>query len=150
MSEIAFYHLERSPLEAALPKLVAKILAGGLRAVVKASSPERVESLNAALWTSDRESFLPHGSARDGSAPDQPVWLTADDENPNQATVLVLTDGAASDSLGDYDRCLEMFDGLDDDALSRARAHWQDYKLAGHDLTYWRQTDAGGWEKQDL
>ena len=51
MTDIAFYHLTRSPLEAALPKLLEKTLDAGKRAVVVAGSEERVENLNNALWT---------------------------------------------------------------------------------------------------
>ena len=67
-----------------------KVLARGSRAVVVAGSEERVEHLNALLWTYDDRGFLPHGSARDGFAAEQPVYLTTEEENPNAATVLVL------------------------------------------------------------
>lgn len=147
MTDVGFYHLTRSPLERALPQLLEKVLGSGARAVVMAGSEERIEALNALLWTYDDQSFLPHGAARDGNAEAQPIWLTADEENPNGATILVLTDGAAVPIDG-YDRCLEMFDGRDDDAVSAARARWKAYKDAGHSLTYWQQTERGGWEKQ--
>jgi DNA polymerase-3 subunit chi len=150
VTAIAFYHLERSTLETALAKLLEKALAGGLRAVVKAGSEERVEALNAALWTHEQGSFLAHGSAKDGNGPDQPVWLTVGDDIPNAATVLFLTDGAESGGIAGFDRCLEIFDGGDDAALEKARSHWQAYKDAGHELTYWRQGAQGGWQKQDL
>ena len=45
---------------------------------------------------------------------------------------------------------LELFDGRDDAALEKARSHWQAYKDGGHELTYWRQGERGGWQKQDL
>jgi DNA polymerase-3 subunit chi len=150
MSEISFYHLERSNLETALPKLLEKVMAAGLKAVVKLGSVERAEALNAHLWTYVQGSFLPHGTARDGSGADQPIWLTVEDDNPAGATVLVLADGAVSDRMGDYARGLELFDGRDPDALSLARAHWQANKDAGHALTYLRQNASGGWEKQDI
>ena len=148
MTDIGFYHLERSPLERALPKLLEKVLDAGKRAVVVAGSEERVEALNAALWTYDQGSFLPHGSARDGNAAEQPIWLTAADDNPGEAEILVLTDGAVSDRVGGYERCLEMFDGKDEEAVASARASWKSYTDAGHAVTYWRQTDRG-WKKAD-
>lgn len=150
MTEIAFYHLERSSLDGALPRLLEKALASGLRVVVKAGSEERVEALNAALWTYAQGSFLPHGSGRDGNAADQPVWLTAGDDNPNGAKVLALVDGAASAHVGDFERCLELFDGGDGAALGAAREHWKAYKDSGFALTYWRQGGDGRWQKQDL
>ncbi len=149
-TDVAFYHLERSGLETVLPKLLEKVLAAGYRAVVKLGSEERVETLNAALWAYEQGSFLPHGSARDGNGADQPVWLTGGDDNPNGAAVLVLADGAQSDRLGDYERCLVLFDGRDPDALAAARARWADCKAKGLGLAYWRQGAGGGWEKQEL
>lgn len=150
MTEVSFYHLERSSLEAALPKLLEKVLAAGMKAVVKLGSAERVEALSAHLWTYEQGSFLAHGSAADGNGPLQPVWLTAGDDNPAGAGVLVLADGAESTQMADYGRCLEMFDGRDEAALAAARAHWKAYKGLGFALTYLRQTASGAWEKQDI
>ena len=148
MAEIGFYHLTTTPLERALPKLLEKAVGTGQRIVVMAGSEERVEALNALLWTYDPASFLPHGSARDGNAAAQPIWLTAKDENPNNAAILVLADGASSARVGDYARCLEMFDGNDDAAVEQARIRWKAYLADGHALTYWQQNDRGGWEKK--
>jgi DNA polymerase-3 subunit chi len=113
-----------------------------------AGSPERVEALNAHLWTCDERGFLPHGSARDGFADRQPVWLTTEDENPNGAHVLFLTDGAASSRVGEYALCVEIFDGNDPAAVEAARNRWSDYRAAGHALTYWQQSAAGKWERK--
>ena len=146
--EIRFYHLQKTTLERALPQLLEKVLARSQRAVVMAGSADRVEALNAQLWTYSEKSFLPHGSARDGFAAEQPVWLTEADERPNGAQVLFLTDGASSARIADYAMVVEMFDGNDDAAVAAARARWTAYKAEGHDLTYWRQDDAGRWAKQ--
>jgi DNA polymerase-3 subunit chi len=148
MTDIGFYHLVATPLEKALPKLLEKVLGSGARAVVMAGSIERVEALNAQLWTYTPNGFLPHGTTKDGKAERQPIWLTAEDENPNGATILVLTDGAASEQLADYARCLNVFDGADEAAVAEARARWKLYKEAGHGLTYWQQTESGGWERK--
>jgi DNA polymerase-3 subunit chi len=148
MTEVRFYHLQRTPLEAALPPMLEKTLERGQRAVVMAGSEERVEHLAGHLWTYDERSFLPHGSARDGHAERQPTWLTAQDENPNAAQVLFLTDGAASTRVEDYTLCVELFDGNDAAAVTAARERWSRYKTAGHQLTYWQQTPAGRWEQK--
>jgi len=149
MTDIGFYHLTRSPLERVLPRLLGKALATGARVVVMAGSSERVDVLDQVLWTFDPASFLPHGSARNGEAEMQPIWLTVDDENPNEASILILTDGASSKRVAEYDRCLEMFDGNDEAVVAAARARWGDYATAGYALTYWQQTERGGWEKKN-
>lgn len=148
MTQIGFYHLMRLPLEQALPKLLDKALAAGFRAVVLAGSEERVEALNGRLWTFEPDSWLPHGSARDGDAAMQPIWLTHMDENPNGATVLVMCDGAASEQVGTFQRCLDLFDGNDDEAVQAARERWKRWKAEGHELVYYQQTDRGGWEEK--
>lgn len=148
MTEVSFYHLTRSSLEQTLPRLLEKALQGGARCLVVAGSPERVEALNAHLWTYDPNSFLPHGSARDGNADKQPVWLADSDDNANAATMLFLTDGAASAKVGDYQRCFELFDGRDEAAVAMAREHWKQYREAGHGVSYWQQNEKGGWEKK--
>ena len=148
--DISFYHLTRTRLEAALPQMLEKTLERGQRAVVRAGSAERVEALNGWLWTYKDRGFLPHGSAKDGHAARQPIWLTEKDERPNDAQVLFLTDGAVSgEELAEFERCAVLFDGNDDSALAAARAQWTGLKDAGHDLTYWQQTDEGRWEKKD-
>ncbi len=147
MTEVAFYHLTRSPLERALPRLLEKVEESGARAVVKLGSAERVATLDAVLWTYDPASFLPHGTARDGDPAEQPIWITAADENPNGATILVLADGAQSPDVAAFDRCLEMFDGNDPAAVADARARWRAHTAAGRRLAYWRQTERGAWEK---
>ena len=126
--------------------MLEKALAAGRRAVVVAGSAERVEALNAALWTWDDRGFLPHGSAKDGSPADQPVWLTTREENPNGATLLVLVDGATAADLAAWPSVCEFFDGGDEAALAAARERWKAAKQAGHALKYFRQTGSA-WEQ---
>ncbi|MBC8338598.1 MAG: DNA polymerase III subunit chi [Rhodospirillales bacterium] len=149
MTDIAFYHLQSVPLERALPKLLEKTLDAGKRALVLAGSQERVEALNGQLWTYAPDSWLPHGSIKDGEAEEQPVWLSTDDDNPNGAQFLFLTDGATSERVAEFERCFEIFNGREPAAVEAARERWKAYSEAGHDLTYWRQTDSGGWEKKE-
>lgn len=148
MTQIGFYHLTRLPLEQALPRLLEKAAAAGLKVVVMAGSSERVEHLNGLLWTYNEESWLPHGAASDGEAASQPIWLTERDENPNGASVLVLCDGAMPDDMGSYARCLDLFDGRDDEAVQSARERWKTWKGQGHELVYYQQTERGGWEEK--
>lgn len=145
MTRVGFYHLQRLPLEKALPQLLEKALGAGHRAVVMAGSAERVAFLDNLLWTYDPASWLPHGTAREGDAELQPVWITDLDENPNGADVLVLTDGVVSGQVADFARCLDLFDGNDPEAVQAARERWQRLRQAGHELTYYQQTERGGW-----
>ncbi|MGB9152498.1 MAG: DNA polymerase III subunit chi [Alphaproteobacteria bacterium] len=143
MTEIRFYHLTRKTLEQVLPELLEKTVERGSRAVVMTGSVERAEALTQHLWVYNPNSFLPHGNAKDGNAERQPIWLTADDERPNNADYLFLTDGASSGHLADYARVFDIFDGNDEEALAAARRRWGACKKDGHALSYWQQTDKG-------
>jgi DNA polymerase-3 subunit chi len=147
VAEVGFYHLLTTPLERALPRLLERATGQGHRVVLWAGSSERVEHLNALLWNYDEASFLPHGSVRDGNAAAQPIWLTHQCENPNDATMLVLVDGVDGENLDGFTRCADLFDGSDPAAVEAARARWRSAGAAGHTLTYWQQTGKG-WEKK--
>ena len=149
MAEILFFHLQRQPLERVLPTLLRRSLDRGWRAVVRASSDERVAALDILLWTYADESFLPHAVAGDGDHAADPIVLTTAEANPNGAAVLFLVDGAAlPGSLEGYERVTLLFDGNDEDALTTARAMWRDVKTTGLAATYWQEGESGGWEKK--
>lgn len=144
---VDFYHLQASPVERALPQLLERVMQSGARAVVMAASEDRIETLANLLWTYNPNSWLPHGTAKDGSPAAQPIWLTDREENPNGARMLVLTDGMASSRMAEFERCLDLFDGNSDEATAAARARWSEAKAAGHELHYWQQTETGWQEK---
>lgn len=145
MAEIGFYHLTRTTTEQALPRLLARVLAEGGRAVVQCVDPARLGALGAALWAA--APWLPHNAAPDEDPDLQPIWLTATDAPaPNGARFLFLVDGAESERLDAYTRILDLFDGRDPTATAAARVRWSAARAVGHALTYWRQTERG-WEK---
>lgn len=148
MAEVLFYQIERQPLERALTTLLSRTLERGQRAVVQVGSPERLAALDSHLWTFAEDSFLPHGTLADGDAELQPVLLTEGEENPNGATVRFYVDGAALASLEHYERSVYLFDGRLADELETARQRWRQVRQAGVEATYWRQTEAGRWERQ--
>ncbi len=147
-TEVLFYHLERQGLEQVLPMLVEKTLERGWRAVVQAGSHERLAAIDQALWTYKDDSFLAHGTAKDGNAADQPVYLTTDSDTPNGAGVRFLVDGAEAEKFSGFVRIVYMFDGNDSDAVATAREQWKAAKAAGCPVTYWQQSVAGKWEKK--
>lgn len=147
-SEVLFYQLDRQPLEQVLPSLVEKTLDRGWRAVIQSGTTQRLESLDTALWTFRDDSFLPHGTPSDGHADRQPVYLTTDSDNPNNAGVRFLVDGAVAEDYAGYVRVVYLFDGRDKDAVAEAGQAWRSVKDAGCSATYWQQGETGGWEKK--
>lgn len=149
MTGILFYHLQGQKLENVLPALLEKSLARGWRVVVQGSSEDRIEALDAHLWTYRDDGFLPHGTWREQEAAAQPVLLTLTESNPNGATVRFLIEGAPMPADAEaYQRIVLLFDGDDEEAVAAARAHWSDAKGKGFEVTYWQPDDRGRWTKK--
>jgi DNA polymerase-3 subunit chi len=149
MTEMLFYHLQGQKLEGVLPTLLEKSLERGWRVIVQASSEERIEALDAHLWTYRDDGFLPHGTWRESEAAAQPVLLTVNDGNPNGSSVRFLIDGAPVPADAEaYQRIVLVFDGDDDDAVAAARAHWAAAKARGFEATYWQADEQGRWVKK--
>jgi DNA polymerase-3 subunit chi len=149
MSEVRFYHLTTQSIEQALPAILTKALSGGRKAVIRFTSEQDVHHFNDHLWTYNPNSFLPHGAKADGHALLQPVYLTAANENPNGADTLVLCNAqTVPENIADFALCCDFLNGNDDEAIEAGRARWKEYKAAGHAVTYWQQTESGGWEQK--
>jgi DNA polymerase-3 subunit chi len=146
MTEIRFYHLLEQRLERVLPQLLEMSLERGWRVIVQAASEERIEALDAHLWTYRDDSFLPHGTSRSPDAADHPILLTSGEGNANAANVRFLIDGVPiPNDAADYVRLVLIFDGNDDDLVARAREQWSQAKAQGHDISYWQPDDSGRW-----
>ena len=148
MTEYRFHHLERAPVDQALPELLQRACDEGRRAIVRAASHEMVAALNGRLWTYDDASFLPHGAAGDGDPATQPIFLTTETGNPNGASLLVRLSGAeAGPADAGFDAVVLLFEGRDEEAIAEARREWKRLKDAGQAVSYWREGEDGGWER---
>ena len=150
MTRFDFYHLQKSPLEQVLPKLCEKAYATGKRIKILVGTEERVEFINSLLWTYNEESFLPHGSKKDGFAEEQPIFISSSEINENNAELLILVDGAMP-KVGDlsaYERVLNIFDGTNELSLNNARDYWKEIKSTDGELHYWQQKDNGSFEQK--
>jgi len=149
VTEILFYHLEGQRLEGVLPTLLERSLQRGWKAIVQGASEERIEALDAHLWTYRDDGFLPHGTWREPDAARQPVLLTLSEGNPNAAAVRFLIDGAPMPADAEaYQRIVLLFDGEDEDAVSAARGQWNAVKDKGFEVTYWQPDGDGRWVKK--
>jgi DNA polymerase-3 subunit chi len=149
MTEALFYHLERRSLDDVLPGLIEKTLERGWLALIRTDSAERADAIDTLLWTYS-DGFLPHAQAGDGDPARQPVLITVEESNPNNANVLFLVGGAAPPAWDNaaFTRIVLIFDGRDPAAVETARGAWKDAKAAGQDVTYWKENPTGKWEKQ--
>ena len=152
MAETLFYHLEKRSLEEILPGLVEKSRQRGWKALIRCDTADRADSIDTLLWTYDDQSFLAHAQAGDGDSARQPVLITVEEGNPNSAEIVFYVGGAQPNdwaTLNALSRIVLLFDGRDGAALATARSAWKDAKAAGHDVTYWKESPSGKFEKQN-
>lgn len=124
MGDAYFYHLTRSPLDAALRLLLERSLSRGWRVAVRGSTPARIDWLDEKLWLTPEDGFLPHGRAGGDRDGEQPVILTTDTGLPNGAACLIAIEGAeiAAEEVAGLERACILFDGGDTAARARARS----------------------------
>lgn len=147
VAEVRFYHLTKRSLGDALPRLLEMTLERKKRALVRVDTEERAEQLAQDLWRYKEASFLPHGTRADGRPKDQPIWLSSGSENENAADFLFLLHGVEMAGFEDYERSVLLFEASDEETLNKARQAWKGLKESGHEISYWKETDSGGWEQ---
>lgn len=150
MSRIDFYHLQKSSLDEALPKLVLKAYETGKKIKIKVGNDLRVDFINSLLWTFDDESFVPHGTKKDGFAEMQPVYLSAEDDLPNEAVFLFLVEAADInlDNAVKFERIFYIFAGNNENELIKARTVWKAFSDSDFERHYWQQNAEAKWEEK--
>jgi|GEM_PF-1257962 len=146
--QVTFYKLIATSLEKTLPKILEKVYESNMKAVVRIESEERLKSIDSCMWTYTTMGFLPHGSNTDPKEfhQHQPIWLTTNNDNPINATVLVITTQEyATDS--NYERILDIYDGNDSTSVAKAKERMEKYQHAGNTIAAWKQNLKGAWEK---
>mgnify|MGYP000415352710 FL=1 len=149
MGAAFFYQLTETPLEAALPQLLARALGAGWRIAVRGRSAEFLGQLDQRLWLGPEEGFLPHGLAGGLHDAEQPVLLTSGGEAPNGAVCVMAVESAdvSAEEVKGLERVCVIFDGADQAALDHARGQWKALTDAGCEAQYWAQ-DGGRWVKK--
>lgn len=143
--QVDFYHLSRTPIERALPRIAERILAGGGRLLVVATEEQARMRLDQLLWTYAPESFLAHGLAGGEDDARQPVLIGETAKAANGAENIVLADGVWREEALAFTRAFHFFT---EERIGEARLAWKN--LAGRDgveRRYWKQDDGGRWEQ---
>lgn len=140
-----FYHLQRTSLERAVGPLLEKCLERGWRVLAVSTDAARRGALDEALWTYQDNSFLAHGQAEaEGLDPAlQPILISSEASNQNQAAVALLMDGMMLPVDAPFERCMVMFDDGDSQARQVAREQFKAAKDAGLIARYFQQGPKG-------
>lgn len=146
--QVTFYELIVTSLEKTLPRILEKVYESGLKAVVRIENTERLKTIDSSMWTYTTMGFLPHGTSADPVEflQYQPIWLTTNDDNPINATVLAVTNQAYV-ANADYDRVLDIYDGNDPQNVNNAIERMGKYRHNKNEVVWWKQNLKGSWEK---
>ena len=146
---VDFYHLEKIPLQKALPAILQKAYEADTRVLIKTDLAEQADELNTLLWTFEADSFLPHGVEKDGFADKQPIFITHKDHlNPNQARLCICLNNVPIPFTEDFERVLYFFNGLNQASLDAAREQWRKVSELNIERFYWKQNESGKWENK--
>ena len=145
--ELNFYHVMSGNLVPSVAKLLEKVYDSGKKSVFFSPLEDRVKVVDKTLWTFSKNAFIPHGDKSLGFSELQSVYLTSEIENPNKATVLVMTDDFDYKSWNqNFERVICIFE--DDNSAEIALSMFSDLKNQGENVKYWKQSQKG-WEKLD-
>ncbi len=147
MTDIWFYHLERTGIEQALPDLLEKVVGRGWRAYVHGHEDDTIAGLDTHLWTYIPQAFLAHGREDAEFADRQPVLLGTSGKMVNGPQVYLSVGPVDMPDMAGIERALIVFSGFDEEHLGWARGQWKRLKADGASLAYWKQNDLGRWEK---
>lgn len=147
MHDVRFYHLLTTPLEIALPRLVATAYQKNMRVCIVGDGAQ-LQHIDDALWSYDPQSFLPHVPADMEGAALTPIILALEPSAVNQAHILMILDGQyyTPEPHATFTRIFDLFDGNDEDKVRYARARWKRYSNEGCNLSYAKQRPDGGWD----
>lgn len=144
MMRVSFYQVAAS-YDRVLCQLIGKIYSAGNKLLVCAVDETQQELINSNLWLLGRNSFVPHGSAKDLRPNDQPVYITTSaDDNPNKASILILTSAQLKMSL-EYARVMCIYSAENPVELKRASALMHELTSKGHEVDFFEQDSKGKW-----
>ena len=141
---VDFYQLSHEPAPVAAAMLARKTRDAGERLLVVAAERGQLEAISEALWTSAPEAFLANGMAGGEHDARQPILLSEELLNTNDAAFLLLADGQWRDPGSGFSRVMLLFDG---ESIDNARGTWRELGTAeGVERNYWSNKN-GRWVK---
>lgn len=134
MTRLDFYSLasdSRGDRFLLVCRLVERICAQSLRALILCPDPEEARHCDRLLWTFKQESFLPHGLIGQVDAQLTPILISADAESTHHCSVLVNLGRELPPSIERFERLCDL---VDQDATIRqaGRERFRAYRAQGY------------------
>lgn len=155
MQQFSIYQTTQELLLKAIILLVEKCYHGNLKSVVLVADTEQQELLNKTLWTYSRRQFIPHGSKLDPMPEKQPIYITDELQNPNDAGVLLIISPKDIEKIlqdkeyiSHFQRIIIIYDLPT--PLKELAAKVDKLSIAKKSIDCYKQNLNGSWAKVDL
>ncbi len=144
--EINFYQVDDIIYKSIAPLLI-KVLDEEKKALIYCQDEKQVEEIDGGLWSFSKTKFIPHGTKTTKLEPaKQPVFITNQLTNANQAEYLIMLDEVEEKFLSEFGKIFYFFSSGD---VADARKLWAKYKKQSFTLNFYKKED-GAWIKVDL
>ena len=148
MSEVFFYHLTKTTLEIALPKILERALSEKWSIEIRTSANTNLDEISNAIWRGPEESFLPHCLEDHEDSQDYPIVLCKSPLKDWRDCLIVVDQADLKENeVKNYKRICLIFDAKIEVELSKARKSWKKLSEEGIKTTYWSE-DKGRWVKK--
>ena len=148
MSEVFFYHLTKTTLEIALPKILERALSEKWSIEIRTSANTNLDEISNAIWRGPEESFLPHCLEDHEDLQDYPIVLCKSPLKDWRDCLIVVGQADVKENeVKNYKRICLIFDAKIEVELSKARKSWKKFSEEGINTIYWAE-DKGRWVKK--
>ena len=148
MSEVFFYHLNKTKLEIALPKILERALSEKWSIEIRTSANTNLDEISNAIWRGPEESFLPHCLEDHEDLQDYPIVLCKSPLKDWRDCLIVVGQADRKENeVKNYKLICLIFDAKIEAELSKARKSWKKLSEEGINTAYWAE-DKGRWVKK--
>jgi DNA polymerase IIIc chi subunit len=151
--EVNFYQIENiieTPIAKTMAPLLLKILEEKKKTLIYSKEIALIKAIDNELWNFGRNKFIPHVTVFDQGfvALKQPIFITNEENNHNEADYLLLLDEASKDFVSKFSRIFYFYDLSKIQAAKKAATS---YKPIATDFNCYKKDSASGkWVKFEL
>ena len=140
--QIMFYHAVETSVIAVLFDLLKKSLQSYKRCLVCVDNLENAKQISENLWQCQSDFILPHGIINEAMPDKQPILLTDNTDNINNADYIFFIGQVAIKNTEHFERSIVIFDNHSEETKSYIREQFKSLKNnANISLSYYQQKE---------
>lgn len=165
MKQISFYETIEELANKTFCQLIEKCYDNSLKVVIYAPNLQIQEYYDKLLWTYSQKKFVPHGTKQDSFPELQPIYITCELENPNNASVLVYINQACERILDlihmsknqiqvsnqslNFERVIVVYNSSESLNFNKVISEIRSLENFNLLIDYFKQDNKGGWIKEN-